>query len=217
MTDVSDFFAVYDERRVRNWGTDVHLFDAAERRLYESQNATAPGLATHDVADVMNSEGFGVEGADTYLRFIAERAYDGLDCDGWIEFASTTSMEAWCGDTKRMRGHLDPARFLAFGYDPATGAVSCLDRGANRKREAPSVSIVDEGRVVEDVFSDFEAVLRVLTLLLDSEVVLLIERGTEPDESQRQLVAELRAADPYGFGAIGWPTWYRRAIGGTKW
>jgi hypothetical protein len=55
--------------------------------------------------------------------------------------------------------------------------------------------------------------LMVLTELFLSDVVLFVERGQTPDIEQIRLVERLKSIDSEGFGAIGWPKWYKNALG----
>lgn len=216
MNVVDDFFRAYDERRKRNWGDELELMDGDERRLYDSQAAVTPGLSEGVVSRLLARE-FVLSGTGSYRAFLEARSYRSLDCDGWVEFAPTASADDWTESVERMRGQCDPRRFFAVGYDAATSAVLCLERRSSSEQNEPVVSIVDGDRVLSCAFSSFDACLGVLTELLRSETVLYVERGTEPDDSQRELVARMRLKDPTGFGAVGWPSWYRRAIGGTQW
>lgn len=213
MSDVSEFFAAYEERRARCWGDEIHLLGPTERGLYESQQLRAPRLDPARVKAELANAGFGDAGVSAFVEFVSAWSYVALDCDGWIEFASTAAPDIWERDIRRMGSGLDGARFFVFGHDPATSAVFVLDRGNQGMLARPLISIVDQGRIVEGVFSDFESLLRVLARVLVSETPLFVERGGEPDDEQRRLVGELRSIDPEGFGAVGWERWYRRATG----
>lgn len=173
------------------------------------------GLDDKSVASELERCGFGVRGSDLYREFLNAASYRALDCDGLVEFATTTSIESWSDDVRRFRGTLDPTQFFAFGFDPATSAVFCLHRV--EPDSEPVISIVDQGQVIPRIFSSFSALLEVVTRVLRSDVVLFVERKTSPTAEQRTFVESLRAIDPAGFGRFGWPAWYRRAVGGDDW
>jgi len=183
----------------------------AEQRLRDLYRVTYPGLDEATIVAALDSSKFGARDTDTYRAFLRAASYKALDCCGLIEFCSTASSDRWIRDSLRFRGDLDTTRYFAVGFDPATSAVFCLHRLVLSGE--PVVSIVDQGVVLESAFSSFAALLRVLTVLLNTDVVLYVERGAAISAEQRRLVAALCAADPDGFGRVGWPAWFRRAMG----
>ncbi len=211
MTLLDSFFAAYEARLAGNWSAGYAGGDAAY--LIDQQRLLTPGLPRDRVGDTLAESGFGAAGITSYMGFLARYRCESLDCDGLVEFANSTSLEVWSKATTRMRGALPGAEYFAFGFDAATSARFCLQRRS--VGTAPVVSIVDGGNVVSSVFSSFEALLAVMTEVLN--VPLYVARGEEPSREQRALVRRLRDIDPPGFGAVGWPDWFARSAGGSDW
>jgi len=212
VTVEQDFFRAYGTRFRNNWDVAV-VPDVAAEQLREQQRVSSPGLERTAVMAYMNSARFPAAAAGTYVEFLAYAACRTLDCDGFVEFFRTDSFDAWRTNVDRARAGLESTLLFPLGFCAGTGAVFCLEAS----EPEPVVSIVDGFSILRRAFSSFGAMLSVLARLLSSRVVLYVEPGAEPDEDQRNLVRELIAADVSGFGAVGWPRWYQRLVGGTDW
>jgi|GEM_PF-2982214 len=214
MTKVNTFFQAYDSRFNDNWNL-VEVLDTAAEALREQQRVCTPGLERAKVVAFLESSGFPAANASTYVDFVAHGSCQSLDCDGFVEFFRTNSFEDWRSNVANASESLDGITLFPVGFDAGTGAVFCLERTHGSAQ--PRVSVIDQGRSVSGVFSSFDAMLQVLTRVLSSRTVLYVERGAEPDQAQRALVRELTNLDPDGFGAVGWPHWYQRMVGGENW
>ena len=221
MTVVSDFFDAYERDYHRQSGGPAldpieRMLEEGAEKFWERKALLPPAIARAQLEAFLIATGFGVEGLDDYCELITTKSCVELELAGWVALWDSASEKGWMRRVRDASGPpLDAARFFPIGIDLPSdaGLLVCLDRG----RGAPVISIEDEGRIFERVFSDFGSLLKVATRILGSEVVLHVERGCEPDAAQRALVRELRSIDPDGFGAIGWPRWYQRYVGGTSW
>lgn len=213
MNIVESFFAAYETRFASNWSSTRAGDEAAY--LMEQQRLLSPGLPHDHVEATLARSGFGPIGTSSYVAFLARHRCESIDCDGLIEFADSTSLEAWSKATTSMRGALPAAEYFAFGFDAATSARFCLQRRS--PTVTPVVSVVDGEKVLSSVFSSFDALLAVLTEIFRAATPLYVGRGEQPSREQRVLINRLRDIDPEGFGAVGWPGWFERSAGGSGW
>lgn len=168
-----------------------------------------PGLDRAAVMKALENWSFGSAGAESYVDFLSYASYERLECNGYMDFIETTSLEGWAAQIAMMRFGLDRKRELPFAYDSGTSATFFLDR--RDVTSPPMVSIADGNKRIRGAFSSFDALLAVMSALVASETALYIFGDDQPSKEQRTLVARLKSLDPPGFGSIGWPMWFSRS------
>ena len=209
---IRSFVRAYNERRTPLGENDPILTDDSLREWYDDQEIRPPVLSVEEAVSFIKDIGFGIHGMTTYIEFISSISFGHLNCDGWVEFASMSSADKYKKEITEMQSYIRDQNKFPFGIDAGTGAIFVFER-YDDETKSPKVSVIDEGRVISSVFSDFEAMLAILTALFSTDVVLDVERGSAPEPKQIELVETLRSLDPEGFGKIGWPRWYRMPIG----
>lgn len=196
----------------RSWDSSVGPLGEEEESSREYERVQRPGFGAAEVVAFLHATGFGASDTAAFQAFLGYGTYGRVSCEGFLEFFRTTSFEVWTKRVEACSFLLDTRRFLPFATDDYS-RVFCLERSG----DGVVVSIVDEGNTCSKVFSSFEALLDAMTTVLNSDVVLSVPRGALPKEAQRALVNRLCEIDPTGFGAIGWPRWFRGEVGGTGW
>jgi hypothetical protein len=211
-TRVEAYFQANHRIWSRSWDSAIGELGEEEESAREYERVQRPGFGAEEIAAFLNTTGFGTSDTAALQAFLGYGTYGRVSCDGFLEFFRTTSFETWTKKVEAFSFLLDTRRFLPFATDDYSRAF-CLERTG----DGVVVSIVDEGNTCSKVFSSFEALLDVMTTVLNADVVLSVPRGASPDALQRALVSRLREIDPSGFGAVGWPRWFQGKVGGTGW
>ena len=210
---VGPFRRAYDSMWRAKWRPDIPFDPAHGLDFAERYRLSAPGFSEKDLRLLLDRVR-GVELPTQYVEFLKACSFDELDIP-WLEFASTRQRPTdWDFDYDILGGKL-----VSFAYEQERSGVFCFDyRDSSSGETAPIVlfrftSPDSPPWIVGPVFSCFDAVLSVLTAVLESDaagVPLYFE--TDPEPEQLQLVRRLKGMDPSGFGGPGWEARWKRFL-----
>lgn len=198
-----EFIEAYDADWRARWGVSSEGTDASEiDELAEAARVHQPGLSRGDIK-VLESKGLNLP--DAPREFLEE-----VSCSAWelpwrIHLLSTdgpiSELSSW------MQSQPDKS-LCTIGEVENAGAALCL-RLTGTRTEDTSIWAAQEARgeprVMGPVFSSFDKMLAVLAAALRGGVNTDLKRR-DPD-AYEQLLKQLRAIDPQGFGGEAWTFW----------
>jgi hypothetical protein len=210
--DIEHFFEAYERRWARRWGPGPGRKDEpALDMLAKRYRLRRPVLRAADIARL------GWSWPPVYQAFLCARSWQDLELEPWIHFPETDSKE-------ELRPSIAPAFApvkgknltpFAVGYElgDVFGFRNATDDSPVDLWSRSAIGSAPLDNVFASVFSSFHALLRVMTKIMSTDVVLYVPRKQSPSQELRDVVEELRAIDPDGFGRVGWPCWGRYIVG----
>lgn len=142
-----------------------------------------------------------------YVEFLTCHAIPSLDLP-FLQLYRTDSKRT-LRDLLSIFRSLAPSGYIPLGADSKGEGVFCIDINASHSQPISLVRYESspDDYVISDLFSSFDAFLRVMTAALINGTDMVV-----PDHDGPAMIEELRKLDPCGFGGEGWVNYWSKRL-----